>query len=49
MIKRGMDIVASLGGLVLLAPLFGVVALAVKLTSGGPVFYRQERLGRPCR
>lgn len=49
MIKRGMDIVASLGGLVLLAPLFSVVAVAVKLTSPGPVFYRQERLGRHGR
>ncbi|RKZ14789.1 sugar transferase [bacterium] len=49
MIKRSLDIVASLGGIVLLAPLFGAVALAVKLTSGGPVFYRQVRLGRHGR
>ncbi|HYT87231.1 MAG TPA: exopolysaccharide biosynthesis polyprenyl glycosylphosphotransferase, partial [Gemmataceae bacterium] len=35
----------SLVGLVLLAPLLLVIALLVKLTSPGPVFYRQERCG----
>jgi lipopolysaccharide/colanic/teichoic acid biosynthesis glycosyltransferase len=33
-------------GLVLLAPIFAAVALAIKLTSKGPVFFRQERIGR---
>jgi lipopolysaccharide/colanic/teichoic acid biosynthesis glycosyltransferase len=32
--------------LILLAPLFFVIALAVKLSSRGPVFYRQQRVGR---
>jgi Undecaprenyl-phosphate glucose phosphotransferase len=43
--KRGIDL--GLGGLSLLvaAPLMGVAALAVKLTSPGPVLYQQERMG----
>jgi exopolysaccharide biosynthesis polyprenyl glycosylphosphotransferase len=44
-LKRAFDAVASAVLLVLLSPLFLVVALAVKLTSRGPVFYRQERMG----
>ena len=44
-VKRGADIVFSLAVLVLLAPVFVVIALAVKLSSPGPVFYRQERMG----
>jgi len=42
--KRAADLVASAGGLILLAPLFAVVALAIKLDSRGPVFFRQERI-----
>lgn len=44
-IKRTIDIVASAACLLLLAPLFGVIALAIKLTSQGPVFFLQERYG----
>ncbi len=44
-IKRGMDIVLSLIAIVLLAPLMAAIALLIKLTSPGPVFYRQERCG----
>lgn len=40
-----MDVVLSLILLILLAPLWVVVALAVKLTSPGPILYRQERVG----
>ncbi len=43
--KRAMDIVGSLVALVGLLPLFIVIAALVKLTSPGPVFYRQERYG----
>jgi lipopolysaccharide/colanic/teichoic acid biosynthesis glycosyltransferase len=39
------DICASLIGLLLLAPLFVVIAVAIKLDSGGPVFFRQLRVG----
>jgi len=48
-IKRGFDVLASLTGLVLLSPVLAVVALAIKLTSPGPVFFRQERVGRGFR
>lgn len=44
-IKRAMDIGGSLMGLVLASPLFLVIAAAIKLTSQGPVFFRQIRVG----
>ncbi len=44
-LKRGLDIMASLLGLVLLAPTFLVIACAIKLTSPGPVFFVQQRYG----
>ncbi|MEQ1807382.1 MAG: sugar transferase [Burkholderiaceae bacterium] len=46
MLKRALDIAASAVGLLLLAPLLLVLALCVKLDSPGPVFFRQERVGR---
>jgi exopolysaccharide biosynthesis polyprenyl glycosylphosphotransferase len=46
MVKRGMDIVGSLLVLILLSPLLMAISLAVKLTSRGPVLYRQPRVGR---
>lgn len=46
MAKRAIDIALSLAGLVFLAPLFLLAAIAVKLESRGPVFFRQERMGR---
>jgi exopolysaccharide biosynthesis polyprenyl glycosylphosphotransferase len=45
-LKRLIDVVGSGIALLLLAPLFAAVALALKLDSKGPVFYRHERLGR---
>ncbi len=45
-LKRLMDIVAAAFGLALLAPLLLLVAVAVKLDSRGPVFFRQPRIGR---
>lgn len=42
-IKRTMDVVLSLIGLIFLSPFMLVIAALVKLTSPGPVFYRQER------
>ncbi len=44
-IKRGVDLVLSTGFMVLCAPLLGVIALAILLDSGRPVFYRSIRLG----
>jgi Undecaprenyl-phosphate glucose phosphotransferase len=44
-VKRAMDIGLSLTGLLLISPLLALLAVMVKLTSRGPVFYRQERCG----
>lgn len=44
--KRFFDIVASCCGLLVLLPLFLVIAIWIKLDSKGPVFYRQVRVGR---
>ena len=44
--KRLFDVVASGVGLLLLSPLFLLVAIRIKLDSPGPVFYRQVRVGR---
>ena len=43
--KRIMDVTLSVMGLVLLSPLLIVVALAIRLTSPGPVLFAQERVG----
>ncbi len=47
--KRLLDIAGSLVGMILLSPLFLLVAFGVKLTSRGPVFYAQERYGHRRR
>lgn len=44
--KRIFDIVASGLGLIILSPLFLILAIWIKLDSKGPVFYRQVRVGR---
>jgi exopolysaccharide biosynthesis polyprenyl glycosylphosphotransferase len=44
-LKRALDIFVAATGLVLLAPIFLLIALAVKATSPGPVFFVQERYG----
>ena len=46
LLKRGMDIVGSLLALVIFSPLFLVITIAIKVSSRGPVFFRQERIGR---
>ena len=43
--KRGMDVLGSLLLLIVLSPVFFVVAAAIKLTSRGPVLFRQQRIG----
>jgi lipopolysaccharide/colanic/teichoic acid biosynthesis glycosyltransferase len=45
-IKRAMDIVGSIMALILFSPLFAVIALAIKLTSKGPILFKQERVGQ---
>jgi Undecaprenyl-phosphate glucose phosphotransferase len=44
-VKRAMDMALSLVALTLLSPVLALLAVLVKLTSPGPVFYRQERCG----
>lgn len=44
--KRLFDVIASGCGLLVLSPLFFIVAILIKLDSRGPVFYRQIRVGR---
>ena len=46
MLKRIFDIICSLTGIVILSPLFLVVALAISINSGFPVFYLQTRVGK---
>ena len=43
-IKRGIDIAISILCLLLLSPVMFITAVAIKLTDGGPIFYKQERL-----
>ncbi len=45
-VKRLMDIVGSIIALVFFSPLFVLIAILVKLTARGPVFFKQERLGQ---
>lgn len=47
--KRGMDITAALMGLLLLSLPLALLAVLIKLDSRGPVFFRQERIGRGGR
>jgi len=48
-IKRTIDIVGAFIGIVLLLPFFVLVSIAIKLDSSGPVFFRQERIGKNRR
>jgi lipopolysaccharide/colanic/teichoic acid biosynthesis glycosyltransferase len=48
-LKQAFDMLVALGGLLLLAPLLFLVALLIKLDSPGPVFFRQERIGKGFR
>lgn len=43
--KRLFDLVASIFGIIVLSPIFLLVALLIKVDDGGPVFFRQERIG----
>jgi lipopolysaccharide/colanic/teichoic acid biosynthesis glycosyltransferase len=47
--KRVVDLTLSIGVLIVLSPVLLLIALAIKLTSRGPVFYTQERIGRDGR
>ena len=45
-LKRAFDVVATAVGLVLLSPVIAAIALAIRLDSKGPIFFRQIRVGR---
>lgn len=46
LVKTSMDFMASLCGLAIISPLLVTLAVAVKLTSKGPIFFRQQRVGQ---
>ena len=48
MMKRFFDIAVSGAGLVVFAPVAALIAIAIKLEDGGPVFFVQERVGKDC-
>lgn len=45
-VKRGIDIVLSLCGLIVLSPVLAVIAIAIKVEDPGPVLFVQKRIGR---
>ncbi|RVT40658.1 sugar transferase [Sphingobium algorifonticola] len=47
--KRALDLLVTIPALVLLAPLMLLVALAIRLDSPGPIFFKQQRIGRGNR
>jgi lipopolysaccharide/colanic/teichoic acid biosynthesis glycosyltransferase len=49
MFKRAFDVVLSGIGLIVSSPLWATIALAIKIEDGGPVFYRQYRVGKNCK
>jgi lipopolysaccharide/colanic/teichoic acid biosynthesis glycosyltransferase len=48
-VKRALDVTLSVTALVMLSPVLLMVALGIKLADGGPVLFRQQRLGRDGR
>ena len=48
-VKRALDCAAAAGALVLSAPLSGAIAVAIRLTMGAPILFRQRRAGRDAR
>jgi exopolysaccharide biosynthesis polyprenyl glycosylphosphotransferase len=49
LVKRFFDVTAALFGLAMLLPLFPFIVLLIKLETPGPIFFRQERVGRRGR
>jgi len=48
-VKRALDILLVGGGLLVISPILATIALAIKLDSSGPIFYRQTRVGKHGR
>jgi exopolysaccharide biosynthesis polyprenyl glycosylphosphotransferase len=49
LVKRALDLTVAAAGLIVLAPVFAIIAILVKLDSHGPVFYAAKRIGRKGR
>src|SRR5207245_315211 len=47
--KRALDLLGATVGLIVVSPILAMLALLIKLDSRGPVFFRQERVGRGGR
>lgn len=45
-VKRGFDVAISFGGMVILAPVYAVTAIAIKIDDRGPVFFKQKRIAQ---
>lgn len=45
-LKRIFDVLGSMIGLIILAPVFFIVAILIKINSVGPIFFKQERIGK---
>lgn len=45
-VKRGIDVILSFGGMVVLAPVYAVTAIAIKIDSPGPVIFEQKRIAQ---
>lgn len=45
-VKRGIDLVLSAGGLIVLSPIMAGIAIAIKVEDPGPVFFTQKRIGQ---
>jgi lipopolysaccharide/colanic/teichoic acid biosynthesis glycosyltransferase len=48
-VKRSFDMIVAATGLIVFSPIAFVIAVAIKLADGGPVFFTQDRVGRDCR
>ncbi|MGA3226189.1 MAG: sugar transferase [Acidobacteriaceae bacterium] len=48
-VKRFFDLTVAVAGLIVWAPMLGLISVAIKLSSGGPVLFKQERIGRQGR
>lgn len=46
LIKRLIDLLGSLMGLIVISPVFIIIAILIKFTSKGPIFFKQDRLGK---
>jgi lipopolysaccharide/colanic/teichoic acid biosynthesis glycosyltransferase len=45
-VKRIIDVIGSIAGILIFSPFFVLIPIGIKLTSRGPVFFRQERIGQ---